>query len=221
MSKENYRNQSRKEIIQFLPQEISMILEIGCGEGSFSKNIKCSGEKWGIEPDSKAANVAKNVFDKVFMGTFDIVKSDLPKNYFDLVICNDVIEHMEDHEKFLKEIREYMTEDAALVGSIPNVRHYKNIFHLLIVKDWEYTEWGTLDRTHFRFFTEKSLRRALKQAGFEIEKFQGINGKIEFGLSKWKLAYLVFYVISRAISLGGARDIGHLQFGFRARLRRR
>ena len=221
MSKETYRNQPRKEIIQFLPQKISTIFEVGCGEGVFSKNIKCSGEKWGIEPDSNAANIAKNVFDKVLMGTFDIVKAELPKNYFDLVICNDVIEHMEDHEKFLKEIREYMTEDAVLVGSIPNARYYKNLFHFLLVKDWEYTDLGTLDRTHLRFFTEKSLRRSLDEAEFEIEKFQGINGYIGFGLSKWKLAYLVFYVISRAISLGGARDIGHLQFGFRARLRRR
>ena len=221
MPKESYRNQSRKEIIQFLPQEISMILEIGCGEGSFSKNIKCSGEKWGIEPNSNAANIAENVFTKVLVGTFDTTKTNLPKDHFDLVICNDVIEHMEDHEKFLKEIREYMTEDAVLVGSIPNARYYKNLFHFLLVKDWEYTDLGTLDRTHLRFFTEKSLRRSLDEAEFEIEKFQGINGYIGFGLSKWKLAYLVFYVISRAISLGGARDIGHLQFGFRARLRRR
>ena len=99
MPKESYRNQSRKEIIQFLPQEISMILEIGCGEWSFSKNIKCSGEKWGIEPDSKAANIAKNVFDKILIGTFDIVKADLPKNYFDLVICNDVIERGADFSR--------------------------------------------------------------------------------------------------------------------------
>ncbi len=221
MSLETYRNQSREEIIQFLPQKISKILEIGCGEGEFARNIKFFTEKWGVEPNNTAAEIAKNVFTRILVGIFDAAKADLPKKYFDLVVCNDVIEHMEDHEKFLMEIQEYMTDDAVLVGSIPNVRYYRNLFHLLIVKDWEYMDWGTLDRTHLRFFTEKSLRRSLEKAGFEIEKFQGINGKIEFGLSKWTLAYLAFYIISRAISLGGARDISHLQFAFRARLRRR
>ncbi len=128
---------------------------------------------------------------------------------------------MADHEKFLTEIQEFMTNDGVLVGSIPNVRYYRNLFNLLIAKDWEYVDRGTLDRTHLRFFTEKSLRRSLEKAGLEIEKFQGINGEIEFSLSKWTLAYFVFFVIFQALSLGRARDIRHLQFGFRARLRRR
>lgn len=217
----SYHSQTREEMLHFLPIKCKNILEIGCGEGKFAKNIKCSGEKWGIEPNNNAANIAENVFTKVLVGIFDTAKNYLPKNYFSLVICNDVIEHMEDHEKFLKEIQEYMTEDAVLVGSIPNVRYYKNLFHLLIIRDWEYMDWGTLDRTHLRFFTEKSLRRSLENAGFEIEEFQGINGKIEFGLSKWELAYFTFFVIFLGLSLGSARDIRHLQFAFRAHLRRK
>ena len=115
------------------------------------------------------------------------------------------------------EIRKYIAPGGVIVGSIPNVRYHKNLFNLLFAKDWEYMDWGILDRTHFRFFTEKSLRRSLSSAGFEVEDFRGINGGIEFGLSKWKLAYSLFAMLSIALSLGYFNDIKHQQFAFRAR----
>jgi 2-polyprenyl-3-methyl-5-hydroxy-6-metoxy-1,4-benzoquinol methylase len=184
----------------------------------FLQSITNAEEKWGVEPTQAAASVAKGRLTHVINKSFDDAKFDLPLNYFDLVICNDVIEHMTDHDAFLMEIKKYIVPGGAIVGSIPNVRYHKNLFNLLFVKDWEYMEWGVLDRTHFRFFTEKSLRRSLSSAGFMVEALQGINGGIEFGWSKWQFGYSAFAALAIALSLGYFNDIKHQQFAFRARV---
>ena len=217
MSYQNYYNQSRPEMIRILPEKRQKILEIGCSEGLFSESITDATEKWGVEPSQTAAIIAKSRLTCVINKSFDDAKADLPLKYFDLVICNDVIEHMTDHDEFLSEIKNHIAPGGVIVGSIPNVRFYRNLFNLLFVKDWEYMDSGILDRTHFRFFTEKSLRRSLSSAGFVVEDLRGVNGGLDFGWSKWKLAYSAFATLSIALSLGYFSDIKHMQFAFRAR----
>jgi 2-polyprenyl-3-methyl-5-hydroxy-6-metoxy-1,4-benzoquinol methylase len=205
---ELYFRRNRSEIVGLLPGSYSRILEIGCGEGNFYNYIKPECEYWGIEPNIEVSQVASNKLDNVLTGSFDEVYQDIPDNYFDLVICNDVIEHMPDHDAFLQDIKSKIRNHAYIVGSIPNVRHISNLIELLFEKDWKYREQGILDRTHLRFFTEKSLRRTFDENGYCIEVFEGINEvKQKRGLVK-KLGNTLL------INLFG-KDTRFRQFGFR------
>lgn len=130
------------------------------------------------------------------------------------MICNDVIEHMVDHDEFLQSVKKNLKKDAYLVGSIPNVRYIANLFEILIKKDWEYKNEGILDETHLRFFTEKSLKRTIKENGFAIEQFQGIKpfwgGSISIkGLLRRCLYYLAILIFGQ--------DVKFRQFGIRIR----
>jgi 2-polyprenyl-3-methyl-5-hydroxy-6-metoxy-1,4-benzoquinol methylase len=58
----------------------------------------------------------------VLTGSFAEMHSLLPDKYFDVVICNNVIEHMENEEEFFYIIKK-MRDEGYLVASIPNVRH--------------------------------------------------------------------------------------------------
>jgi 2-polyprenyl-3-methyl-5-hydroxy-6-metoxy-1,4-benzoquinol methylase len=212
-----YYTQERKEMAVFLPETYSSVLEIGCGEGSFSANLKPRCEIWGIEPNNVAAETASHKMHRVLVGRYDEVVSQLPDDYFDLVICNDVIEHMEDHDAFFDSIRRKMKRDAYLVGSIPNVRYFSNLGNLLLKRDWKYADEGVVDRTHLRFFTEISFKRTLQQHGFSIEGFEGIN-RLGFDVFSMKniLQWVAVYC-AIAVTLGWCIDICFLQFGFRAR----
>lgn len=170
-----YYTNHRREMIPALPTTYSKVLEIGCGEGRFRANLEQSHEYWGLEPVPTAAQVASGVLDRVLVGTYEKQVDMLPENYFDLVICNDVIEHMTDHDFFFQSIQSKLSPGGVLVASIPNVRHILNLYELLVKRDWQYQDAGILDRTHFRFFTEKSLRRTLSQHNFQIDYFEGIN----------------------------------------------
>jgi 2-polyprenyl-3-methyl-5-hydroxy-6-metoxy-1,4-benzoquinol methylase len=197
-----------------LPKHYSRVLEIGCGEGNFRGQLNQECEYWGVEPFEASAKVASKKLDKVLIGTYQYVLKQLPKDYFDLVICNDVIEHMIDHDEFLQSITKNLKKEAYLVGSIPNVRYISNLFEILIKKDWRYKNAGIIDKTHLRFFTEKSLKRTIKENGFVIEQFQGINPYLAGSISIKGLLRRCLYCF--AILIFG-QDVKFLQFGIRIR----
>ena len=158
----HYYATTRLEMHKFIPEKYSRVLEIGCGCGNFSNNlrhIEC--EIWGIEPNKDAAKEAATKFDRVLIGNFSDLLDSIPDNYFDLVVCNDVIEHMIDHDKFFEEIKPKITQTGSFVGSIPNILYISSFYKIVIKRDWPYANEGILDRTHLRFFTYKSLKNCL------------------------------------------------------------
>jgi 2-polyprenyl-3-methyl-5-hydroxy-6-metoxy-1,4-benzoquinol methylase len=203
-----YYEGARKEVAQFLPGHYSKVLEIGCGEGGFHENLIQGSEHWGVEPVHAAANIASGKLYKVIPLCYQEAVEQIPNNYFDLIICNDVIEHMINHDEFFQSIKGKVTQSAYLVGSIPNVRYIGNLAKLLFMKDWKYEDEGILDRTHLRFFTEKSLKRLFHENGFTIEEFVGIN-EVEFKLTSPRM------LLKNALTLLLGRDTRFLQFGFR------
>jgi 2-polyprenyl-3-methyl-5-hydroxy-6-metoxy-1,4-benzoquinol methylase len=208
----NYYRGVRHELTRLLPKEYSKVLEIGCGEGGFRKQLHQTHEYWGVEPvESVAANASRRL-DKVLLGTYQEVCHEIPNDYFDLVICNDVVEHMNDHDRFFQSIKKKLRRDGYLVASIPNVRHLGNLFEILVKKDWRYENAGILDRTHLRFFTERSLKRTIRDNGFILEEFVGINASY-WSRSDIKGVGKRFLYCCCGVIFG--RDVKFLQFGIR------
>ena len=210
-----YYINDRMNMVEFIPQKYSKVLEIGCGQGNFRINFANDCEYWGVEPYSAVAEVAKKKLNKVLVGTFDEVFNNLPDNYFDLIICNDVIEHMIDHHTFYSKVKVKCTKNAYMIGSIPNVRYIKNLYNIFIKKDWEYTKEGILDKTHLRFFTLNSIKRDFLSNQFNIDKLYGIN-KIAFEGKTFDIFKMILFELL-FILLG--QDTKFLQFGFRVQLK--
>lgn len=205
-----YYQGARKEVARFLPEQYSRVLEVGCGEGGFHVNLNPDCEHWGIEPVPRAADIARHKLHKVIEASYHEALGLLPDNYFDLVICNDVVEHMVDPDEFFRTIKQKLSGKASLVGSIPNVRYIGNLFELLFLKDWKYKDDGILDRTHMRFFTDKSIKRAFCENGFSVEEYAGING-VERNLFPLRV------LVKNAFIVLLGSDTRFLQFGFRIR----
>ena len=174
----SYYEHTRPEMLPFIPKDAKRILEIGCGQATFSVQLledRINVEVWGVEPDKSAAKVASTRLFKVLTGVLDDTINDLPNNYFDVIIMNDVLEHLYYPWEDLKKLKNKLVKNGITVSSIPNIRYSKNIFKLIFKKDWKYTESGILDNTHFRFFTKKSIKRLHKDCGLSIQKIKGIN----------------------------------------------
>ncbi|MBL4608193.1 MAG: class I SAM-dependent methyltransferase, partial [Pseudomonadales bacterium] len=170
--------------------------------GGFSQYLDKATEIWGVEP----SETVKFPFFRVLRCTYDEAYADLPDAYFDLIICNDVIEHLPDTDHFLQTIKKKMDPNGMLIGSIPNVRYYRNLRSLIFSGQWEYTDSGILDRTHLRFFTEKSLRGTFSRNQMKIERFERINGVKGFK---------VFIFFLNLITFNRCSDTRYLQFAFR------
>jgi len=204
----HYYQGNRPEIVALIDQKPKRVLEIGCGDGSFRRLLDSECEYWGIEPFPQAAEQATACLDKVFRTTYEEAYADLPDAHFDLIICNDVIEHFTDHDYFFASIKQKMSSGARIVGSVPNVRHLSNILNLMLRKDWEYQDDGILDSTHYRFFTEKSLKRTFAKHDYQLEALQYLKIIKPRIHPPSRLGYNLLILL-----LG--KDTRPLQFGFR------
>ncbi len=98
----------RLEMLPYVPSTAQRILDVGCGEGIFGARLKerSKAEVWGIELISSVANVARQRLDRVFAGDITSMAKELPNNYFDAVLFNDVIEHIVDPYQMLVDIKQ-------------------------------------------------------------------------------------------------------------------
>jgi len=205
MKPANYHSHDRREMLEFLPGEFVKVLDIGCGEGRFGnllKQINNAAHITGVDIDEMAALKAKDSIDRVIVG--DIVESlaKLADNSFDLVICNDIIEHLIDPDELLTNLRSKIADNGKLLISIPNFRYFYNLHHIIIKKDFEYSDQGIRDVTHLRFFTRNSIQRLLVKSGYKLERIEGINA-IKKGFVSLLKPFLIIL---------GQRDCLYLQF---------
>ncbi|MBV8885373.1 MAG: class I SAM-dependent methyltransferase [Chroococcidiopsidaceae cyanobacterium CP_BM_RX_35] len=173
---ETYFQNERQEMLRYIPQKVHTILEVGCGSGGFAQFLKEKRplEVWGVELNERAASVAAQRLDRVICGDFNS-SLNLPSRSFDCIIFNDVLEHMVDPSAALVFSKELLKTEGVVVASIPNVRYFDNMWNLLVHKDWRYTDYGILDRTHLRFFTRRSILSTFEALGYCVECIEGIN----------------------------------------------
>lgn len=172
-----YFSHTRPELLPFIDFEITKVLDIGCGNGSFGSMLKskfgCT--VFGIEPDKTSALQASEVLDKAINACFDENIVGLEEQQFDCIFFNDVLEHLTNPEEALALCKRYLKPSGKIIASIPNIRWYPVILALLRYKDFKYQDAGVMDKTHLRFFTEKSMVRLFENSGYNVEKIEGIN----------------------------------------------
>ena len=212
---ESYFRNGRPEMLPFLPSRYSKVLEVGCGAGTFRALLGGDIEYWGVDTSESAERAFEHKADKFYRGALEDVAQKLPGKYFDLVVINDVLEHSADHLTFLKILKDKLSSEGYLVGSVPNVRYVLNLKELLLRKDWYYQEsGGILDYSHLRFFTERSLRKLLEKTGFQIEACRGIN---PVWWSMYSLRMLVKRLFYGSVAMILGDDVPYLQFAFRCK----
>jgi len=202
-----YYGNARPEMLEFIPATAHRLLDVGCSEGRFGAAVKSEMpgcEVWGVEPFADAAAEAARRLDKVINAGLAEAEASLPRGYFDVIVMNDVLEHIDYSEPALATAKRLLSPGGSLVLSLPNVRYFLNVRDLLFRKDWEYVEQGVLDRTHLRFFTQKSATRLLQDNGFEITTVKGITR------AHLKLHYRLLFALSRRLFA----DMPYLQFAF-------
>lgn len=180
-----YYCHERPEMLRFVPGTVQRVLELGCAEGVFAGAIKkrTGAEVWGIEFEPDSAKQAGTVLDRVLVGDADARIAELPDAYFDLIICNDVLEHLVNPVFTLRQLRQKMAPEGTVIASIPNIRYVPALSKIVFRRDFPQDDFGIFDRTHLRFFTRRSMVRLFESAGFSMRRMKGINPRYgPFGL---------------------------------------
>lgn len=167
-----YFSRTNMNIIGSITGNNNTILDVGCGSAMTDKELKHLGLAnyvVGIEANSDAAEAAKKNIDEVIC--CNAADAELPfNNFFDYVIFSHILEHLYDPLSVLKKIEKTLKEDGKLIVALPNIKYWRIMRDLIFLDKWEYQEAGILDNDHVRFFTMKSAKRLLEDAGYEVAK---------------------------------------------------
>ncbi|WP_210544217.1 bifunctional 2-polyprenyl-6-hydroxyphenol methylase/3-demethylubiquinol 3-O-methyltransferase UbiG [Rhodoferax sp. PAMC 29310] len=188
-----YTHNSRQEVHPFIPVSAERILDVGCNTGAFGEGLKAQRDivVWGVEPNEAAARQAAKILDNVVNDLFGAATA-IPNNFFDVVVFNDVLEHLVDPWDALRIAQKKLRPDGCVVASLPNILNRENLMHMLFERDFKYENLGIRDRTHLRFFTQKSMRRLFEESGYSVQKITGINERWWSESILNRLAYRVF-----------------------------
>lgn len=151
------------------------LLDIGCASGQLGYAVKAeypACRTIGIEPDAANAKLAAQNLDQVLCGKFEDFNLDtegIALGSVDTVVAADVLEHMYDPWHVMTGLKPFLSKDAQIILSIPNVRNLGLMTALLDGGRWTYEEIGLLDITHIRFFTLREIESFLTQTGYHMD----------------------------------------------------
>ena len=191
----------------------SKILDIGCGDCSNYQSyfVNNSLEYIGVDVSDKALKRAQSKGYKVIK--LDL-SDDLPfmDNYFDLVICLEVLEHLFDPKEVVLEIDRVLKDYGHFILSVPNIGYFRDRLVFLFkafINNSPFDENNPWAGAHVRFFSKRSLMKLLRSAGFKkIKIISSMNASI----------FDFFDVIYPEISKPFRRLPGFLRLSFLSRI---
>lgn len=200
-----------KDYIQTSGLKSVKILDIGCGKGddliTIRDSIGIDNELYGIE--MYEPNVKKCQEQGINISSSNIECEALPYSdqYFDVVVCNQVIEHLKEIFYVFSEISRVVKPDGLIVVGVPNIAAWHD--RLAILLGNQPTCLKILG-PHVRGYTVPSFRKFIETDGFfAFSRFKG-SGFYPFpafiakSLSKMfpSLSTAVFFDIKRTAKQG-------------------
>jgi 2-polyprenyl-3-methyl-5-hydroxy-6-metoxy-1,4-benzoquinol methylase len=149
----------------------SEVLDLACGPGGVAGLLK-----------SKGCHVTGVDLEQADDSSFDkFIQHDLNSDYlpqevgtYDTILLLDAIEHFARPERFMELLRDKCyAERTNIIITTPNIAVLPMRISLLLGQ-FNYGPRGILDLTHTRLFTFRSLKRMLREEGYEVLRVQGI-----------------------------------------------
>jgi len=182
MSKYNYFNSNPYSVHLNIINTVGLnkkVLDVGCSEGTLSKKMKennCT--VVGIELNKEAAKIAEKFCYELLIGDVESVQLNTKyEKYFDVILFADILEHLREPYEVLVRFKKYLKDDGIIIISVPNIANWRKRFQLLFGK-FDYQEYGILDSSHIKFFTEKSAKKIIIDAGYELIEFDMTVGDL-------------------------------------------
>lgn len=178
------------------------ILEVGCGNGNISYQLARYGHNViGIDISQTTINTAIENFGdtpglQFIVANAEQLSPDKDKKY-DVIVCSEVLEHLNQPEKLTSNFINLLTEDGLAIITVPNGFGPREVFITKPMQNLvsgQGIQWkfiirlkvafgfkGNSQQTsaeyleHIQFFTIKKLKKLAELSGFSITKKRGGN----------------------------------------------
>jgi methionine biosynthesis protein MetW len=165
-------------------------LDVGCGDGSFTLLLKealKAEDATGIEISAEAIVVLKEKGIKAYQLDIDEQTFPFTNDYFDLVYCGEIIEHLFNPDHLLDEVQRILKPGGKCIITTPNLAGWPNRLSLLLgyqpfatsvspehegvgklILKGDEGQWG-----HIRVFTIRALKELLNIHALKILEVAG------------------------------------------------
>ena len=165
------------------------LLDLGAAGGELGAAVRDRFDRAiGFEYDADRIGQLRGRFDSVVIADLETVRK-LPANVRAVVLA-DILEHLRDASTLLRCVHDALAPDGRAFISVPNIANVTVRLGLL-VGVFEYRDRGILDYTHLRFFTMRTIRREIENAGFRIVAVRGSSVPIRLIIGRWMPEFLL------------------------------
>lgn len=158
-----------RSLIQSIHNQPKKILDIGCASGWFLSELSkfypqahCTG----IDVYEEAIQYGKTWYSNLKLIHADAHALPFKKNSFDILICNEVLEHVLDPEKVLKEIQRVLRPGGYAVIEMDT----GNMLFRFVWFWWTHARHGVWEHAHIQVFNTQKLQQLITRNGFQIKK---------------------------------------------------
>jgi glycosyltransferase involved in cell wall biosynthesis len=154
---------SHSRLLALIGDDARRVLDIGCGQHELGHLARQRGHfVVGIDIQPPPFELDEFISADISQGL--PIAAD---RTFDVIMLADVLAHMQDPLKLLREAKRYLAPDGRILVSIPNALHW-SVRALIGSGRFDYTNQGILDRGHLRFFALASAKRLFESARLSI-----------------------------------------------------
>jgi SAM-dependent methyltransferase len=162
-----------KRLCARLPKN-SRVLDVGCGNGSLTREFSKMGHQvTGVDLSRQGIEFARAACPEA---RFEVLPADdqillnLKTDPFDLVYSVEVMEHLYDPKSFLRGCAAATNPGGLFLCSTPYHGYFKNLA-LALTDSWDRHADPLDDGGHIKFFSRKTLKKAVLNEGFVAPEF--------------------------------------------------
>lgn len=178
-------------LIQGTPQ----ILDLGCGQGHLTEKIRQSlngAQITGLDYSVSAIEYAHEHFPQIDFAVGDAYDSPYSPMFFDVVVCNNLWEHVPDPLFLLSRIKKIIKLGGYLVLSTPSRYRVSNLVRILRGNSVAF-----MSRHHVTEYTVGQVKEQLAYGGFKVRRILSrpiSAGSLKANATRWVLSKLISMV---------------------------
>jgi len=175
----NWKNNLKKE---------DNLLDVGCWSGDTILNLKDRCNVWGMDIDKeKIDKIDSEIKEKIKLG--DVTVNIPFKEKFDYILLSEVIEHVSDDEKALKNISNSLKKGGKLILTTPHSEKYFEIW------DPAWIKWKLNIGPVHRHYSIKKIEEKLNSNNLKIQSY-AVGWGLDFLWKRWINILLKYFIKS-------------------------
>ena len=152
--------ETASDLIPFIPESQSRVLEIGCSTGLLLSLVRAAGFQniHGLDPSPRSADAAWSLF-QVPVQTGGFFENSVADGSVDFAIAIAVLEHVEDVSGALQQLRRVLAPGGVVFAEVPDASRFAGR------PDAPFQEFSV---EHINFFSKYSLSNLFRSNGFSV-----------------------------------------------------